>query len=1244
MRRTSIIGEMQLLKLPGHFKFCCSRRRKEADEKSAPLINPPHYFGRHSFSETAIAKFLRVILLIGAWAAFCPVLRAADVADTNEIRIVEAEGKVEIRQRGAERWVLTQSNQVLFPLDQLRTGPRSRVALRWSDQSVLRFGPLTEIEIQPPHVRDSESGLHLIRGILSFFHRDKPGRIRVITSGALAGIEGTEFVMEVGPTNGTERTTLSVIDGRVRFENQFAALSLTNREQAVAEPGQPPTRTAGFIAKNLLQWCFYYPAVLDLKDLPLSTPEENALAESLAAYRSGDLLQALAKYPENRVSASDTERLYHAALLLSIGEVAETENELSKLSPREFGDTINRLAKALRTLIAAVKREATVYSGPLQPNENQLSTEFLAASYYEQSRAIAGSSLETALALARQAVAKSPEFGFGWERVAELEFSFGRTARASEALDKSLAISPLNAEALALKGFLLAAQNKVREASDWFDRAITVDSALGNAWLGRGLCRIRRGDLRGGREDLLIAAALEPQRAALRSYLAKAWSDSGDDRRAIKELQLAKSLDPNDPTAWLYSALVNEQDNRINEAIRDLEKSQELNTNRAVYRSQLLLDQDRAVRSANLARMYRDAGMEDVAFREAGRAVNSDYANYSAHYFLANSYNAMRDPRLVNLRFETAESTEYLLANLLSPAGVGVLSPTISQQEYSRLFDRDGLHVISETEYLSRGAWLQRGAQYGTFGNSSYSVEGFYRNDNGERPNSDLEQMQIALTVKQQLTPQDSAYVQASYFNDRSGDVAQRYDSSTASPTFRSTESQDGLINIGYHHEWNPGSHTLLLAGYLPDQFEFSDRNFPTRAVDAANPSMAFAYPDASVPNIPFGMAQSYRATARIYFVEAQQILQHNDRHQSIFGGRFQLGDIKVSSEQKDPTFFQPFFPPQGTPASIDNLTVDLKRWSFYGYHHWEIIDHLQLIGGLTYDHLEMPENFLYAPISNDTQTHDKFLPKAGLIWSPHRNTTLRFAYTRSLSGVTLEQSYRLEPAQVAGFTQAYRGVIPETAAGGPAPGAPFDTYDVSFEQELTPTTYLGLSGEILDSATTRTVGGYTIDPALGPFGVPSGLHQDLDYTEKSFAATLNQLAGRSWSFGATYRVTQSNLKQRLTEVADPFLPLINPSQSLESVLHQVSLDARFNHRSGVFARFNASWYGQSNEGFVPMEPGDNFWQFNLWAGYRFAHRKAEISVGLLNLMDHDYHLEPLTPYNELAHRRTVAVRLLINF
>ena len=107
-----------------------------------------------------------------------------------------------------------------------------------------------------------------------------------------------------------------------------------------------------------------------------------------------------------------------------------------------------------------------------------------------------------------------------------------RTRVALEALNKSLQFSPRNAQALAVHGFLLSAENRPRLAVESFERAIAADSALANGWLGRGLCRIKEGQAEAGRADLLAAAALEPQRAVLRSYLGKALWDAGEDNRA----------------------------------------------------------------------------------------------------------------------------------------------------------------------------------------------------------------------------------------------------------------------------------------------------------------------------------------------------------------------------------------------------------------------------------------------------------------------------------------------------------------------------------------------------------------------------------------------------------------------------------------------------------------------------------------------------------------------------------------
>src|SRR5206468_8005233 len=112
-------------------------------------------------------------------------------------------------------------------------------------------------------------------------------------------------------------------------------------------------------------------------------------------------------------------------------------------------------------------------------------------------------------------------------------------------LNAGLALSPRNAQGLALKGFILSAQDKWRDASDAFEQAIALDGALGNAWLGRALLKIRRGDDQQGRADLQVAATLEPQRSILRSYLGKAFSATRNPAKAEQELALARKLDPN---------------------------------------------------------------------------------------------------------------------------------------------------------------------------------------------------------------------------------------------------------------------------------------------------------------------------------------------------------------------------------------------------------------------------------------------------------------------------------------------------------------------------------------------------------------------------------------------------------------------------------------------------------------------------------------------------------------------------
>jgi len=1128
-------------------------------------------------------------------------------------------------------WESAHPNQVLGAKDRGRTGLRSRTSVRLSDLSVLRIDQLSEFEIQPLPDPTVEAEFSLMRGLLYLLNRDRPGKHRFVTPTATAATRGTEFTLEVDPVTG--RSVLTVLEGEAELSNAAGSIRLASGEQGVALLGQKPTKTAVVDTTNVVQWCLYYPGVLDLDELALTPEEQTAVGDSLAAYRSGDLLRAVAAFPADRTPASDQEKIYLAALLLSVGQVSQTEALLASLTGGGPSPSRSQsLADALRTVIAAVNRRAPA-PRPKAQGSAQSATEQLARSYAEQAR----SDLESARESARAAVEKSPRFAFAWARLAELEFSRGNTRGARAGLERSLALAPRNAQALALKGFVLSAENRLREAIDFFEQAMAVDGGLGNAWLGRGLCRIRQGRAEEGRLDLQIAATTEPQRSLLRSYLGKAFSNAGDSAHAEKELRLASEIDAGDPTPWLYSALLLQQQNRLNEGVRDLEHSQELNDNRRVYRSRLLLDQDRAVRGANLANLYRDAGLIDVSVREAGRAVNADYANYSAHLFLANSFNELRDPRQVDLRYETAWFTEYLLANLLAPVGAGTLSQTVSAQEYSKLFERDRLGAVSFSEYASHGEWLQRAVQFGTSGDSSYAAELSYHSENGWRPNEDLSEWTALVELKHQLTPQDSLYFQATWDNADYGDLAPRYFPSDVNHDLRIRERREPFLLGGYHHEWSPGNHTLLLAGRLQDTYL------------VANPAefTPFYYHFAATPPtlvVPLFYNQHYRLDQDIDSVELQQIWQRGD-HALVLGGRFQHATFRTRNDEGDGVLYD------ATPVAFrvaQGISTEVERRVLYAYDQWQFWPSLTLLGGVSYDWLRFPENYRYGPISRRQDERDQISPKVGFIFTPARGTTLRGAYFRGLGGVNLEQSVRLEPSQVAGFNQAFRSLIPESV-GGLNAAPTFDGWALSLEQKFGRGTFVAVSGEILSSEVGREVGAVDFQIPVGPgpsspFSTTQAREQ-LDFRERTLTVTFNQLLGEEWSLGARYRLSRVDYQDRYPDLpASAGFGGFQRDQNLEAILSQVQLTAFYNHPAGFFAGVEALWTSQSNQGYHPDRPGDDFWQFNVEGGWRFWQRRAELRLALLNLADRDYRLNPLNLTATLPRGREVVMSLRLNF
>ena len=1173
----------------------------------------------HHF-QPALTRLLASFAAIGCLGF--SMVKAADAQPS--CLVAEVEGKVEVARKGSTAWNRIAANDKLQSGDRLRTGMRSRATLKWSELSVVRLGELTSTEVQPPPAAGKKSELDVKSGAAFFLSREKPADIQFRTPVASGAIRGTEFNLTVAENGETE---LALLDGEVDISNAEGAASLKSGEKSTVTPGKAPTKSPLINAVNVIQWALYYPAVIDSDEMGLAASENDTYKSSLTAYREGDLLAALNNWPENAAPASSGGRVLNSALLLSVGRVDQVEASLKDLSGSPFRN-------AFTELIASVKHQEV---SPLP--EPSTASEWMARSYYRQSRG----ELSEALNAAKAATAKSPRFGAAWIRLAELEFGFGHTDQAQMDLTRGLELSPRNAAGLALQGFVLAAQNRYPAAFQSFDQAIAIDGGLANAWLGRGLLKIRQGQDVEGREDLQVAATLEPQRAVLRSYLGKAFSNGNDLRHARKELELARKLDPNDPTSWLYMALLNEQGNRINEAIDDLETSKELNNNRSLFRSRLLLDQDQAVRGANLAAIYRDAGMFDRSVQEAARAVNYDYGNYSAHQFLANSYDSLRDPNLINLRYETPWFSELLVANLLAPIGAGNLSQSISQQEYSRLFDSDGVGLFSSTEYRSSGDWIQTGSLYGNFGPSAWSLDSYYRSQNGQRPNNDLEQLNFAGRFKQQLTDKDSIFFQASYFDSTSGDLAQYYDQHGQIPgaihpstTLRVSENQDPNILLGYHREWSPGNHTLFLAGRFQDTLKLNDSDpallFLGTAVSPFPPFNTNVF----VQNPSF-FSMRYKSDLVAYSAEVQQIFQ-TPILTTIVGARYQSGEADTTDTLNR-------VPPFGetNQVRVSNET-DLSRVSIYAYQHWQVLDSLRLIGGVSYDHLDYPVNIDTSPISGHEDTREQFSPKAGIIWSPFDDTHLRGVYARSLGGVFFDNSVRLEPTEIAGINQSFRSIIPESVVGL-VPGTRFETWGVGFDQGFKSGTYLFVQGEILNSDAVRTVGVLTnSDTTIPTPDSASSTRQSLDFEEKSLSIAINQLVGKEWALGAKYKITDSDLTGTFQNISPSTFGAAALNQDVSATLHQVDLFAIYQHRCGFFAEFDAVWSQQSDRGYSTDLPGDDFWQMNAFFGYRFLQRRCEARFGILNLTDRDYNLNPLTLYSELPRERTFTASLKFNF
>ncbi|MGH9896246.1 MAG: tetratricopeptide repeat protein, partial [bacterium] len=347
----------------------------------------------------------------------------------------------------------------------------------------------------------------------------------------------------------------------------------------------------------------------------------------------------------------------------------------------------------------------------------------------------------------QQASRLAPEDALVWARFAELELSLGDLDAALEAARKGEQLDPGLSRTQTVLGFAYLTRIEVDEAQAAFDRAIALDPADPLPRLGLGLAKIRDGDVDAGTKEIEIAASLDPNNSLVRSYLGKAYYEQKRGGLASTEFEQAKLLDPKDPTPWFYDAIHKQTTNRPVEALHDLQKAIDLNDNRAVYRSNLFLDEDLAARGAALGRIYRELGFEQSALTEGWKSLSQDPTDFSAHRLLADTYSALP-------RHEIARVSELLQSQLLQSTNITPVQPQLAESdlfllgglgpaepslnEFNSLFLRNRLSLLGSGLVGSNETYGDEVVQSGIWNNLSYSLGQFHYESDGFRPNNDL--------------------------------------------------------------------------------------------------------------------------------------------------------------------------------------------------------------------------------------------------------------------------------------------------------------------------------------------------------------------------------------------------------------------------------------------------------------------------------------------------------------------------
>ncbi|MFO1073584.1 MAG: FecR domain-containing protein [Geminicoccaceae bacterium] len=883
--------------------------------------------------------------------------------------LVSAEGSVE-RQDAAGSWAPVAQGATLCRADSLRTGKVSRAAVALANDAVLRLDQDTTLKLEQVTADPGQRArIGLLAGALQSFSR-KPHQVDVGTPFMNLAIRGTEFGVRVG----AGESVLSVQEGEVLASNATGELAVPGGQSAVARPGQAPQPYLQVRPRDAVQWALYYPPVLALRPAAGDPP---AVVEALTLARDGKTAEALARLPAEAADARI--QLLRAALLLTAGQVEPARAAIAR-SLAAAPDQADALA--LRAVIAVTQNqnEAALADASQAVAADPGSTAArIALSYAQQARFQLLAARDTMLA----ATAASPGDALAWARLAELQLMLGDRDQARQTAQKAASLAPDLGRVQSVQGFGDLVQFRTTAARGAFDDAIRLGPADPLPRLGLGLAQIRDGDLEQGRRSIEVAVALDPGNALLRSYLGKAYFEERRSDLAGQQFQLAAELDPLDPTSYLFDAIRLQTINRPVEALRQLERSIELNDNRAVYRSQLLLDADRAARGASLSRIYQDLDFLDVGVHEATGSLSLDPTNPAAHRFLADIFGGVR-------RREVARVSELLQSQMLQPLSSEPVQPALAEtnlnivtqggpttpgyNEFTPLFERNQVQAGASGLYGNNATLGGDAVVSALQGRVAASAGLFGYDTDGWRPNDDIRHRIANFFLQGAITPDLSAQFEVRSRRTHFGDIEQAWD-----PHFFSTNTDRDVDQDSFRTgvRYSPSANSDLLLSFI-----YSDTN--DRQGTDQDTIFGPLNADVKFNDKGYQPEVQYIYRANHFNTTAGAAYYYVDRTQDI---NSTLGG-------------EPFF------DSNANYNITDPR-------------------GYVYNNINLPApvtwtlGFSVDDYNEQAIETRKFNPKLGVQWDVTKAVTLRAAAFQVVKS-TLSTNRSLEPTQVAGFNQFF--------------------------------------------------------------------------------------------------------------------------------------------------------------------------------------------------------------------------------